>query len=122
MRGRKSSSPLAPVSAEIVNSCTSATPVLAMTRLVRVYARKVRSEARWSRATEPEFSRVRVTSGRVEKAEARGEVRWSIVVLRGAEARFKREDSLEGSDGAGAAVGVVEVEVGWIRGVSEGEG
>ena len=79
--------------------------MLAMTRLVRVYARKVRSEARWSRATEPEFSRVRVTSGRPDDMR-------SAVDLRGVYARFKREDSLEGSDGAGAAVGVVEVEVG----------
>ena len=34
------------------------TPVEAIVRLVRVYARKVRSDARWSRATLPEFSRV----------------------------------------------------------------
>ena len=34
------------------------TPVDAMVRLVRAYARKVRSEARWSRATLPEFSSV----------------------------------------------------------------
>lgn len=33
------------------------TPALANARLVRTYARKVRSEARWSRATLPEFSR-----------------------------------------------------------------
>jgi hypothetical protein len=32
------------------------TPAEAMARLVRMYARKVRSEARWSRATLPEFS------------------------------------------------------------------
>lgn len=34
------------------------TPADANERLVRTYARKVRSEARWSRATEPVFCRV----------------------------------------------------------------
>ena len=34
------------------------TPVDAIVRLVRTYARKVRSDARWSRATLPAFSRV----------------------------------------------------------------
>lgn len=36
--------------------CDSPTPEEAIARLVRTYARKVRSEARWSRATLPEFS------------------------------------------------------------------
>lgn len=34
------------------------TPDEAMAKLVRMYARKVRSEARWSRATLPEFTNV----------------------------------------------------------------
>lgn len=65
------------LSPAIVKSCTSATfgrsdglsdtrdffqdvptPMEAIVRLVRTYARKVRSEARWSRATLPEFSSV----------------------------------------------------------------
>ncbi|PIL35190.1 hypothetical protein GSI_02980 [Ganoderma sinense ZZ0214-1] len=81
------------VSAERVNSCTSAgrtrfsphrrdrtweggvrresdapTPVEAMVRLVRVYARKVRSDARWSRATLPEFSRVSMSRHRFDSS------------------------------------------------------
>ncbi|KAK0441267.1 P-loop containing nucleoside triphosphate hydrolase protein [Desarmillaria tabescens] len=43
---------------EMENSWARATPVEARTREVRTYARKVRSEARWSRATEPLFSSV----------------------------------------------------------------
>lgn len=39
------------------------TPVPAIERLVRTYASHVRSFARWSRATEPEFSRTRDTLG-----------------------------------------------------------
>lgn len=42
-----------------MNSWTRATPEEAMAILVRTYARKVRSEARWSLATLPEFSSVR---------------------------------------------------------------
>jgi hypothetical protein len=34
------------------------TPADAKERLVRTYARKVRSDARWSRATEPVFRKV----------------------------------------------------------------
>jgi hypothetical protein len=37
------------------------TPADAKERLVRTYARKVRSDARWSRATEPVFRRVSET-------------------------------------------------------------
>lgn len=37
-------------------SCTSATPDDAIARLVLMYARNVLSDARWSRATLPEFS------------------------------------------------------------------
>jgi len=48
----------------IVKSWTRATPADDMARLVRTYARNVRSEARWSRATLPEFSSVRVAVGR----------------------------------------------------------
>lgn len=44
----------------MVKSCTRATPVETIARLVLTYARKVRSEARWSLATLPEFSRVRL--------------------------------------------------------------
>lgn len=45
---------------EMENSWTRATPVEARTREVRTYARKVLSEARWSLATEPLFSSVRL--------------------------------------------------------------
>jgi len=41
---------------DAVKSCTSATPDETMARLVLIYARNVRSDARWSRATLPEFS------------------------------------------------------------------
>ena len=37
------------------------TPADAKERLVRTYARKVRSDARWSRATEPVFRKVSET-------------------------------------------------------------
>ena len=37
---------------------SSPTPALANAKLVRTYARKVRSAARWSRATEPVFSSI----------------------------------------------------------------
>jgi len=50
--------PFALAFTETRNSCTSATPADAKERLVRTYARKVRSEARWSRATEPVFCSV----------------------------------------------------------------
>lgn len=39
------------------NTVYSPTPDEAIAKLVRMYARKVRSDARWSRATLPEFSK-----------------------------------------------------------------
>lgn len=45
------------VKSAMVKSWTRAIPALAKARLVRTYARNVRSDARWSRATLPEFSR-----------------------------------------------------------------
>ena len=47
------------------------TPVDAMVRLVRAYARKVRSDARWSRATLPEFSSVRQSFHSLSSARQR---------------------------------------------------
>ena len=51
------------VMSAIVKSCTRATPIEASASEVRTYARKVRSEARWSRAVEPEFRSVRRGEG-----------------------------------------------------------
>jgi len=55
---------------ETRKSCTRATPADANARLVRTYAKKVRSDARWSRATEPVFCRV---SERMNGRAAAGE-------------------------------------------------
>jgi hypothetical protein len=47
------------------------TPADAKARLVRTYARKVRSDARWSRATEPVFCRVRESLNGIAVARTR---------------------------------------------------
>lgn len=49
-----------------------------MVRLVRVYARKVRSDARWSRATLPEFSRVSMSRHRFDSSRHHGSLPSSL--------------------------------------------
>jgi len=73
--------PLLVIWEDMLNSWTRATPVDAMARLVRTYAKNVRSEARWSLATLPWFCSLKAGVSLLRNGRALllsfSELRWA---------------------------------------------
>ncbi len=106
------------VRSAMVNSWTRATPVEARARDVRTYARNVRSDARWSRAVLPLFSKT--TCGLYFWQIKAIPLRWGDTVWSGDEGDSEASDTLTSSCDKGVTVppsGVTDcIEGGGVKG------